>query len=96
MNPPPVRSPRVKPGLQLTTEHATVVEDYIRRSVPDKHKLATQRALRGQISKTSAIKIKCLQCCGYQREEVAVCSVLTCALNPVRPYQQRKAGGAAV
>lgn len=86
---PRKRSPRIKVGLTFSTEHESKIDEYIAKSVPEKHKIATARALKAQVPKSVAIKVKCLQCCGYQREEIAVCTVLTCALHPVRPYQSK-------
>lgn len=78
---------RVKPAMSMTPEHIAKVDNYLQLSVPDKHKTGTERALKGMMGKALALKQKCLQCCGYQREEVKVCAVVTCALWPVRPYQ---------
>jgi hypothetical protein len=38
-----------------------------------------------------AIKTKCLACCNFDREEVKLCAVYTCPLNPYRPYQSAAA-----
>lgn len=81
------RPPRIKPAKTMPAEDLRRIEDYVRTSVPDKHKLATLRALTGQMGKALALKQKCLQCAGYQRKEVELCPVITCALHPVRPYQ---------
>ncbi len=83
------RPPRLKPAKTLPGEQGQRRVEYVRTSVPDKHKLATLRALTGQTAKSAALKQKCLQCCGYQREEISVCTVITCALHPVRPYQKQ-------
>jgi len=83
------RAPRLKPPAELTPVTAAAVAGYLARSVPEKHRLATERALRGQVPRSVAIRIKCLQCCNYEREEVVGCAVVTCALHPVRPYQPR-------
>ena len=39
-------------------------------------------------SRVAAIKAKCLTCSNFQRVEVAECTVLTCPLHSVRPYQK--------
>ena len=46
------------------------------------------RALHGSSSPRQAIKARCLQCSNFQREEIAHCSVVTCALWQYRPYQE--------
>ncbi len=45
-----------------------------------------ERAMAGR-SKVAAIKVKCLDCCGWQKEEVRNCQVPACPLYPYRPYQ---------
>jgi hypothetical protein len=83
------RSARIKPERTLTLKEREYVAVYIDRSVPEKHKIATQRALMGQIPRSTAIRVKCLQCCNYEREQIIHCTVLTCALHAVRPYQNK-------
>lgn len=73
----------------MSSAAAETINAYVQRSVPDKHKTATLRALLGQIPRSTAIRVKCLQCCNYERETIKTCSVLTCALWPVRPYQDK-------
>lgn len=80
---------RVKPEKQLPGATVERITDYIENSVPEKHKIATKRVLFGQVPRSTAIRIKCLQCCNYDREEVKACPVVTCALNSVRPYQSK-------
>lgn len=86
---PKARAPRIKPPATLPPGAEARVADYLTRAVPEKHRLATGRALRGQVPRSVAVRIKCLQCCNYEREEVAACGVVTCALHPVRPYQSK-------
>lgn len=85
------RAPRIKEARNTSEVEQNKIQTYLDKSVPEKHKLATQRALLGQITRSTAIRVKCLQCCGYQREEIKTCAVLTCALFPVRPYQDKAA-----
>ena len=82
-----LRKHRIKPEKPVSDKHMLDIEAYIERSVPDKHKIATRRALLGQTPRSAAIRIKCLQCTNYQREEITNCAVNTCALLQVRPYQ---------
>jgi hypothetical protein len=86
MTPQP-RSPRIKDERSTPAHERELITQYVATAVPEKHRLATQRALLGQIPRSTAIRVKCLQCCNYQREEIKVCTVITCALHPVRPYQ---------
>lgn len=85
----PARSPRIKAGVVLPADVMQKVDEYVDTCVPDKHKIATGRALRAQVPISTAVKIKCLSCCNYDRDEVANCTVVTCALHPVRPYQSK-------
>lgn len=80
------RPPRIKAEKALPPGVKARVLEYIERAVPEKHKIATRRVLLGQVARATAVKVKCLQCCNYDREEVRGCTVVTCALHPVRPY----------
>lgn len=46
------------------------------------------------ISAQKAIKAKCLDCCGFQKEEVKQCTCVVCPLWPFRlgknPYKKKK------
>lgn len=83
----PAKPPRVKPPR--VTDPVTVgrIHLYVEAAVPEKHRMATERALLGQMSRANALKIKCLQCSNYQMLEVRNCTVVTCALHNLRPYQ---------
>lgn len=82
------RPPRIKPAKTMPAEDLKRIEEYVRTSVPDKHKIATLRALTGQTMKAASVKMKCMQCAGYSRDEVTNCTVTTCALHMHRPYQK--------
>lgn len=81
------RSPRVKAGITVDSTRARRIAVYLRDSVPDKHKVATERVLYKKLSPAQAIKQKCLACCNYSRDDVINCDVVICPLNPYRPYQ---------
>ena len=83
----PERGPRVKLPRPTNPQERAVIAQYIERSVPEKHKIATERALLKQMPRSTAIKVKCLACCNFEREEVKTCGVITCPLWPYRPYQ---------
>lgn len=84
------RAPRIKEERSASKQELETINTYVDRSVPEKHKIATRRALLGQITRSTAIRVKCLQCVNYQREEIKLCGVVTCALHPVRPYQDKE------
>ena len=84
-----LRKPRIKPEREVTPYEMERINWYINNSVPEKHKLATRRALLGQVSRSVAIRINCLQCCNYERKAVKLCEVVTCAIYPLRPYKDK-------
>jgi len=86
-----LRRSRFKEERSLLPHQRQYIEIYLEKSVPEKHKLATQRSLLGQVPRSVAIRVKCLQCCSYDREEITHCTVLSCALHAVRPYQNKNA-----
>ena len=44
------------------------------------------RAVSGR-SKLAAIRAFCAECCGWQREEVRLCTAPACPLYPYRPFR---------
>jgi hypothetical protein len=47
-----------------------------------------QRAEKGSLP--DAIKLKCLDCAGWERKEIRDCVIVVCPLYPHRPYQDAK------
>lgn len=43
-------------------------------------------------SMRAAVNSQCLECCGYQRKEISVCTDLACPLYSYRPFQKRTGG----
>lgn len=84
---PKVRTPRIKEPRATTPAERTAITLYLDRSVPEKHKIATERALLKQVPRSTAIRTKCLACCNFERDEVKHCRVITCPLWAYRPYQ---------
>ena len=82
-----VRGPRVKEPRSTTPDEMRRITEYLDRSVPEKHKLAVTRALLKQMSRTTAIKTKCLACSNFDRSDVRGCTVIICPLWAYRPYQ---------
>ena len=50
------------------------------RGVPDSCKRLYVYALTTKLSTKQAIKAKCMDCSGFQKEEITECSVKTCPL----------------
>jgi hypothetical protein len=57
--------------------------------VPTSAKGIVTRAHRKTGGRQNAIKAKCLDCCNWDRDEVANCTVLVCPLHPWRPFQDK-------
>ncbi|MFX0194891.1 MAG: hypothetical protein ACFFCW_02120 [Candidatus Hodarchaeota archaeon] len=57
-----------------------------RAQIPRKYRRLYDRATGGK-SLRSSINAQCLECCGWQSREVAVCSDVACPLWSVRPYR---------
>jgi hypothetical protein len=62
------------------------------RAVPTGSRGVITRAMAGTASPRGAIKAKCLDCCHFDRAEVAACSVWLCPLHPYRPFQKAQQG----
>ena len=54
--------------------------------IPKIYRQNYKTAMSGK-SRAAGIKAKCLDCCCYQRVEIANCPVETCALWMYRPYR---------
>ena len=52
-----------------------------------------RRAASGKASPREAIKAQCLQCVGWVREEVRLCTALDCPLWMYRPFKADGEGG---
>ena len=53
--------------------------------IPTNYKNTYQKAMTGK-SKSAAVKAFCLECMGWQREEVRKCNSIACPLYPYRSY----------
>jgi hypothetical protein len=53
---------------------------------PKKYRATYRRAVKGR-SLRVCVNAQCLECCGWQSREVAVCTDKGCPLFAVRPYQ---------
>jgi len=55
--------------------------------MPRKYRKSFTRAVDGLASPRDAIKSFCLECVGWESEEVRRCTAMACPLWPYRPYQ---------
>jgi len=57
-----------------------------RAQMPKIHRANYDKAMGGKSMK-AAIKAFCLECVGWEKEEVRLCTGLACPLWPYRPYR---------
>jgi len=55
--------------------------------IPKAYKQNYKIAVQGK-SLRACINAQCLECTGWQRKEITLCTSLACSLWPVRPYQE--------
>ena len=62
-----------------------------RQHAPSLFKSNLEKAARGELSPSGAIKAKCGECCGFEDtvQRVRTCTVYSCPLHAYRPYQER-------
>jgi len=54
------------------------------RQIPPRHRALYEQAMKGK-SRKAAMRVFCLECCGYEIKEVFLCSDVECPLYPYRP-----------
>lgn len=59
--------------------------------MPDSARRGYLRAIQGKASPRAAIKAFCMECCGWQRDEVRLCTAQACPLYAYRPFQGGRA-----
>jgi hypothetical protein len=64
-------------------------------AVPVKYRALYAKALEGKVGRRDAIKLKCLDCCGWRRmddgkDQIRDCVVRGCPLWSVRPFQMAR------
>lgn len=57
------------------------------REIPKIYRQIYKEAVEGQ-SRKAAIHAFCLECVGWQKEEVRLCTSLACPLYGLRPYRE--------
>ena len=74
--------------LKFESCHPKVVSEF--KNVPDKYKrLYLEVHCSGEKSLAKASKLKCLDCCCWQKDEITYCTVRQCGLWAYRPYQEK-------
>ena len=56
--------------------------------IPKIHRADYENAVSGK-SRKAGVKSFCLECVGWQKEEIRLCTSLECPLYLYRPYQER-------
>jgi hypothetical protein len=74
------------PGAAIDAAAKARQVAYLRR-VPIKSRGIVAKAFGQACSPRQAIKAKCLDCAGFDREEVRVCRVSVCPLWPLRTHE---------
>lgn len=94
----PLKTPKGKKGAGLDGARRTgatrerkkanpAVISELRKVTPKSRHRLVDKIENGSMS--SAIKLKCLECGGYETKEIKFCTVRTCALWTIRPYQEK-------
>jgi hypothetical protein len=63
----------------------TSLEELAQTAPPAYQEMVAKAKAKGGLR--TLLKLKCLDCCCWQREEVRRCTCVACPLHPVRPYQ---------
>ncbi len=72
---------------KLETQHPKVKDDF--KQIPKSYqRLYLEVHCSGKVSWTNSIKLTCLDCCCWQREEITHCTVRQCGLWAIRPYRK--------
>lgn len=82
------RKPIVKEETPIEKAHRLMRERRESGEVIER-KNPIEKALAHPNSKVLAIKAKCWDCCGGQRNEIRDCPCQACPLWPHRPYQKK-------
>ena len=89
-------SPEKRAEARRQTEQE--ISDYIGRGgqnskylqdTPKPFQSLVYKQITGGKSPTKAIKLKCLDCCSWQKEEVKSCGSWDCPLHDYRPYKKK-------
>lgn len=67
----------------MSKERQKLIEQR-RAQIPKLYRGTYDKAVGGR-SRKAAMHVFCLECCGYQIQEVYLCTDLACALYPYRP-----------
>jgi hypothetical protein len=74
---------------KLDKLHPKVISDF--KNVPELYKrLYLDVHAADKVPVARKIKLTCLDCCCWQKEEVTHCTVRQCGLWSIRPYQEKK------
>jgi hypothetical protein len=60
-----------------------------RTGMPKLYQSGYERAINGKASPRQAIKAQCLECVGYERNEITNCTDTDCPLYCYRPFQKQ-------
>lgn len=77
-------------GHEFQTRRATFIKrsdtfEQIAKSIPPTFSHYVNKAKRGSVK--AMVALKCIDCSGFQRREITLCTQSDCALYPIRPFQ---------
>jgi hypothetical protein len=75
-----------KPGTNASPDRRDQIEARLRQ-IPTKYKKLYLRAVAG--NRPAACRCQCLECVGWAKLEVRLCTDLGCPLYAVRPYRPK-------
>ena len=70
----------------LRTHRDGVVTKRLQK-VPSKHRKLYLKVMNGEASPRQCITVMCMECVGWQRNDVAHCTSLACPLYRLRPFK---------
>jgi len=70
----------------LNSEEQKIKIAEYRKQIPKIYRTNYDKAIKGR-SLRAAVNAQCLECTGWQREEVRLCTNVVCPLYPYRPYK---------
>jgi len=90
-SPPKPVETNVSATAQPRKQREAAQEPSVRKRLADMPNSARRgylRAVQGKASPRAAIKAFCLECCGWDRDGVRLCTAPACPLHSYRPFQE--------
>lgn len=72
---------------QRKVDDSTPLIKYFTKEEKGKYLALAKSVKKGSLK--AAVKLKCIECSNFQKDEIKNCQVFTCPLWPVRPYKTK-------